>query len=66
MRMKRAALAGDPFHFDWWSRRESNPRPEIFYGQFYVCSDVFVFSLPLRRRTGSTDNQLPIFLLLAK
>ena len=45
----------------WWSRRESNPRPEVFCDQFYVCSDVFEFSLPLRRRTGSTDNQLPNF-----
>ena len=22
----------------WWSRRELNPRPQILYCQFYVCS----------------------------
>ena len=22
----------------WWSRRESNPRPEILYGEFYILS----------------------------
>ena len=58
---KGPPLRGSPLRFDWWSRRESNPRPKVFYGQFYVCSDVIVFSLPLRRRTGSTGNQPPIF-----
>ena len=24
--------------WDWWSRRESNPRPEILYGEFYILS----------------------------
>ena len=46
---------------DWWSRRESNPRPRVFCDQFYVCSDVIEISLPLRRRTGSTSNQPPEF-----
>jgi len=23
---------------DWWSRRESNPRPQAFTGQFYMLS----------------------------
>ena len=22
----------------WWNRRESNPRPEILYGEFYILS----------------------------
>lgn len=47
----------------WWSRRELNPRPKVFYDQFYVCSDVFEISLPLRRRTGSTSNQPPFSLM---
>ena len=24
----------------WWSRRESNPRPEILYEEFYILSQV--------------------------
>ena len=26
--------------FDWWRRRESNPRPEALYRQFYMLSAV--------------------------
>ena len=26
---------------DWWRRRESNPRPEVLYRQFYILSVVF-------------------------
>jgi hypothetical protein len=24
----------------WWSRRESNPRPQILYNKFYILSHV--------------------------
>lgn len=24
----------------WWSRRESNPRPQALYNQFYILSSV--------------------------
>jgi len=24
----------------WWSRRESNPRPQILHSQFYILSSV--------------------------
>ncbi|MEY3263482.1 MAG: hypothetical protein RL717_959 [Pseudomonadota bacterium] len=26
------------FFNDWWRRRESNPRPEVLYRQFYILS----------------------------
>ncbi len=28
----------------WWSRRESNPRPQALYNQFYILSPVFCFN----------------------
>jgi hypothetical protein len=24
----------------WWSRRESNPRPQVLYDQFYILSSI--------------------------
>ena len=37
----------------WWSRRESNPRPQALYRQFYILSPVFLcFKLDHARRTG--------------
>jgi len=37
----------------WWSRRESNPRPQALYRQFYILSPVFSsFKLHHARRTG--------------
>jgi len=39
--------------WDWWSRRESNPRPQALYRQFYILSPVFLcFKLDHARRTG--------------
>src|SRR5690606_13328878 len=35
---KRAARLGRPFRAQWWSRRESNPRPQVLYDQFYMRS----------------------------
>jgi hypothetical protein len=32
------------FHY-WWSRRESNPRPQVLYDQFYMLSRLFLVSL---------------------
>ena len=31
-----------PFNagFDWWSRRESNPRPQILHNKFYILSHI--------------------------
>ncbi|SPC16887.1 hypothetical protein CO2235_60104 [Cupriavidus oxalaticus] len=26
--------------FDWWSRRESNPRPQALHREFYILSSV--------------------------
>jgi hypothetical protein len=26
--------------FDWWSRRESNPRPQILHNKFYILSHI--------------------------
>ena len=38
---------------NWWSRRESNPRPQALYRQFYILSPVFLsFKLDHARRTG--------------
>lgn len=25
---------------NWWSRRESNPRPQILYNKFYILSHI--------------------------
>ena len=37
----------------WWRRRESNPRPQALYRQFYILSPVFLsFKLHHARRTG--------------
>ncbi|CAM8656010.1 hypothetical protein MCEGEM3_00207 [Oxalobacteraceae bacterium] len=36
---KNTALAGGIF-LKWWRRRESNPRPEVLYRQFYILSVV--------------------------
>ena len=39
--------------YRWWSRRESNPRPQALYRQFYILSPVFSsFKLHHARRTG--------------
>lgn len=27
----------------WWSRRESNPRPQVLYSKFYILSPVVWF-----------------------
>jgi hypothetical protein len=29
-----------PWIIKWWRRRESNPRPEVLYRQFYILSAV--------------------------
>ena len=29
---------GGPLRFQWWSRRESNPRPQVLHDQFYMRS----------------------------
>jgi hypothetical protein len=31
---------GWPFVSIWWRRRESNPRPQVLYRQFYILSPV--------------------------
>jgi len=31
------------FFNNWWRRRESNPRPEALYRQFYILSAVIWF-----------------------
>jgi len=35
------AKTGKPFLFiQWWRRRESNPRPQALYRQFYILSTI--------------------------
>jgi len=47
------AFFGPPGIEFWWSRRESNPRPQALYRQFYILSPVFLsFKLDHARRTG--------------
>ena len=41
---KKCHHKGDIF-FDWWRRRESNPRPEALYRQFYILSAAICFNL---------------------
>jgi hypothetical protein len=43
---------------DWWSRRESNPRPQAFAGQFYMRSRLIWIS-PLAPRSG-TLRKVPV------
>lgn len=33
--------------FDWWRRRESNPRPQALYSRSYMLSHFFNLPLPL-------------------
>ena len=42
----------------WWSRRESNPRPQAFAGQFYMRSRLIWVS-PLAPRSG-TLRKVPV------
>ena len=42
----------------WWSRRESNPRPQAFAGQFYMRSRLIWIS-PLAPRSG-TLRKVPV------
>jgi hypothetical protein len=37
------AFFGPPGIEFWWSRRESNPRPQALYRQFYILSPVIWF-----------------------
>ena len=36
----------------WWSRRESNPRPQALHRQFYILSCVVRFNLRPRQRAN--------------
>ena len=38
--------------FVWWSRGESNPRPQALYRQFYILSCVVKFNLRPRQRAN--------------
>jgi len=38
--------------FIWWSRGESNPRPQALYRQFYILSCVVKFNLRPRQRAN--------------
>jgi len=51
---KKARPYGQAFSFAWWSRRESNPRPKVLYGRFYMLSAA---NLSLASR--SADAQAP-------
>jgi hypothetical protein len=45
--------------FKWWSRGESNPRPQTFTGQFYMRSALIWFSLHRRAGTRCGRSQSP-------
>ena len=46
-------VAGLLWIVKWWRRRESNPRPQALYRQFYILSSVFFcFKLDYACRTG--------------
>ncbi len=45
--------------FKWWSRRESNPRPQAITGQFYMRSALIRFSPHRRAGTRCGRSQSP-------
>ncbi len=46
----------------WWSWRDSNPRPQAFSEQFYMCSVLVWISPPVPRRRTLHRPPVPYFL----
>ena len=43
----------------WWSWGESNPRPQAFFAQFYMCSRLIGSRLTSRAATRCKPSQQP-------
>ena len=41
--VQKKGLGVLPSPRDWWSWGDLNPRPQAFFGQFYMCSRLFCF-----------------------
>ena len=54
---KKAHPVGIGFSFDWWRRRESNPRPQIRYSRSYMLSLFFNLPLPLPKDRCDSGSQ---------
>ena len=50
----------------WWSWRDSNPRPQAFSEQFYMCSVLIWISPPVPRRRTLHRLPVPYFLVLTQ
>src|SRR3954447_11929015 len=56
---------GFTWMINWWRRRESNPRPQVLYRQFYILSHVICFNLASANRRAD-DRRVTYYLTLCK
>ncbi len=61
--IKKATRCGG--FFNWWRRRESNPRPQVLYSQFYILSLLFNLTCASANRQAD-DRRVTYCLTLGK
>ena len=60
--VQKKGLGVLPSPHDWWSWGDLNPRPQAFFGQFYMCSRLVCVSPGASHSDTLCTQPVPYFL----